>query len=217
MNKTAAKTTSPGSAKGLTPEMEEKRHRAAIMYVVDREHVKTICEQLKISTVLFLKWSKAGYWNELCGARIRPKAKLLEAQVLYIKEMYSLTAISAKTGVSLPTLKKWKDAGAWDKLRPNIDIVAEFLAAGMYVDAGMTTNEIAMHLNVSETQVKMWVNVFKWDAARLIKQAENVTVAIIEDFSQFFNDSCKMPQSYLHTSWFDVIKNEYLRKVKPLM
>lgn len=134
-----------------------------------------------------------------------------EASVLYIKNGLSAKEISKQLRVSMPALQRWCKAGRWQELRPDLELLKEYKAASMYVQKGFTPAEIAMRLSLSEMAVKMWIDVNGWNAAKLITEAQNSTVAIVADFCNYFkkmfaSDSAKV----------EVIQNSYIKLISPL-
>jgi len=176
---------------GLTPELEQKRREAAIMFVKDNTPGKIICKQLKISPLTFRKWSNAGYWVELRqeGNRQRINPLMRKAQIMYVKDGLSAAEISQALNVSMPTLQKWNEAGRWKELRPDFELLNQHKAAGLYIEKGMKESDIAMQLGISETIIKTWVFLYGWDAARLISKAKNVTADIVADFCKYFKNA----------------------------
>jgi uncharacterized protein YjcR len=196
---------------GLIPELEHKRHAAAIMFVRHCSPVKMICERLKISTATFTQWSKTGYWPELRpGSRLKANPSIRKAQVLYVKNGLSLSAISQQLHVSMPTLKKWKDGEAWDELRQDFELQNLYKAANLYIEKGMNGSEIAMQLGISETTINLWAYLYGWDAARLISKAENVTADIVAAFCLYFKNS--FPED---ATKIEVVENHYINSIKP--
>jgi len=184
MSKTDRNHKNPQDYEALT----FKAQAAKIMHIKHGLPFRVIAKQLHISVYTIQRWSDAEKWQELRPDINRDKkaTERKQAAILFIKHGLTASAISEKLNVSMQTLKKWKDAGNWQELRPDFQILSEYKAAGMYIEKGMSVSDICQLLNVSELTVNIWIYKNGWNAARLVSQAQNVTVEIVEDFCSYF-------------------------------
>jgi len=131
----------------------------------------------------------------------------LQSSILYIKYGLSAEAIHQKLNISMVTLAKWNKAECWKELRPDMDVLKEYKAANLYIVSAMNTGEIAQLLSISETQVKCWIDLNGWNAARLLSQSQNAVTDIVADFCSYFKSI--FPRE---SAMIEVAQNEYRKK-----
>jgi len=131
-----------------------------------------------------------------------------KASIMYIKDGLSQKQIADHLNICEPTLIKWRKAGNWDVLRPDLEILKQYKAASMYVTDGRTTGQIAMALSVSEIVVERWIYEHGWNVSKNLRQAQDTTAAVVDDFCQYFkksfpDDAAKM----------EMMRNSYLQAI----
>lgn len=106
------------------------------------------------------------------------------AAVLFIKHGLTQKEICRQINVSEPTLQKWRTAGRWEEIRPDLEIIQQYRAGALFLNEGLTTGEIAMRLNIEESRIKLWALVFGWDAYKKIIEATDQAPEIILGFCE---------------------------------
>jgi uncharacterized protein YjcR len=149
------------------------------------------------------------------GRQYRPKTEYADlksrAEVLYIKHGLSLKAIGEQFNLSTATVHHWKTL-RWDELRPDLETLNQYKAAGMYIEKGLNESEISEKLNVSKDIINMWIDLYGWEAARHISAAQDVTADIVAYFCQHFK---KLLPALAGT--IDFAQADYIKSIKPII
>jgi transposase len=138
------------------------------------------------------------------------EALKFDAMVLYIKHGLSAEAIHQQLNISMPTLQKWNNAGRWKELRPDLEIMNQYKASAMFLQKGMSIKDISINLNVPETIVTIWANLFGWHTAKMLSDGQNIASDILDTF-------CQQLAAFLPNEGTVIYfaKTEYLKSLKP--
>ncbi|MBD1385727.1 hypothetical protein IDJ75_10595 [Mucilaginibacter rigui] len=105
-----------------------------------------------------------------------------QAAVLYIKDGLSAKEIRSRLGVAEQSIARWRDAGRWNELRPDMLKAKEYKSAHLYIVEGLTPGQIAMKLSISEVTVNYWITINRWD---IVKQVPEMLDAAAENVNRF--------------------------------
>lgn len=106
------------------------------------------------------------------------------------------------------SLTKWNRAGRWTEFRPDMEKLNEYKAASLYIEKGLAAKQISQKLSTSETLVNLWIYVNGWNAAKLVRQSQNVVIEVVAAFCSHYKNTFPRDAAQI-----EVAQNSYLKKL----